>query len=283
MPELASRDDVEATIAAMLLRVNERQRNVLYEYMGWPPNPALVPKSVIEQLEKEAADEMYGIMGTLFVMSASQFADELDFSVRRSDLIDRAHDWAKVQATTVASSTLGTKLDRLGKLAANVPPGLPRARLWRPGMDEPVFTPGTSASDLEGLAGAEEVEVIDPYKQFEQDVLDVFNESSAKTVAKTEVTQATTAGEKSVAGGYTKATGKILEAFWRHRAPKDGQRHPCKKICQPLENQPSVKWPDIHPLLPHLWLGPPGHPNCDCNMEWVELSPEEAAAYGIKF
>lgn len=258
MPELPDRDDLEARVAALMRRVNAHQRDVLLTYLGWPPDARRIPRKLLAEMEQQVEGAMYGVLALMFMQSAEQLQDRLGYSMREDSLTRAGHEWAKNQARFVAQSTVQTKLGKVVSSIEELASGTPA--IGSSGVF--TVTPGISQPDWEQL------------------IVDAFNDANANVIASTEATQAATAGEKEVASDFNKSTGKILEAFWRHRKAKNA-RHPCVKVCQPLENQPSYRWPEIHPTMPWVWNGPPAHPNCDCELEWIELTPAQAAAFGI--
>ncbi len=266
MPELPNRDQIEARVAALMARVNEHQRSVLLTHMGWPPDARRIPAKLIAEFEKQVEDATYGVMALMFLQSAEQLQGQLGYRIPESELTPVGHAWAQNQASFVAKQTIGTKFGKVTDVVTDLYGGGGAAgHPWAKG---------------EGV-GILNVEPTWTQDEFEQSIVDVFNDASAKAIASTEATSAATAGEQAVADNFQKKTGKVLVCFWRHRTIRVPGRHPCVKICQPLENQPSEKWPEIHPDLPMVWNGPPAHVHCDCELEWVELSREEAHAYGI--
>jgi hypothetical protein len=86
---------------------------------------------------------------------------------------------------------------------------------------------------------------------------------AASTIASTEVTRATSAGNKQAAQIYQATTGLILAGVWI--AETDASGNPdarvCR-ICRSLHEQPQDVWSLRYPG------GPPAHPRCRCELQY---------------
>lgn len=84
-----------------------------------------------------------------------------------------------------------------------------------------------------------------------------LGQETAKSVAITEVTRATTQAERAATKRYSDRTGVTLLAFWT--TENDARVCP---ICMPLNDKPEASWDSKFPL------GPPAHPRCRCWITW---------------
>lgn len=249
MPQPPNRDEQEATITRLLEQVNEHQRDVIWGYLGWPPNFTNVPQRVVQELQQEVADRTAGYMAAAYLLAQDNMRRMFDWSPDPGFSGNDAHAFAMQRSAYLGKSSVGTKLAKLEKAAADI------------------FYPST-AERPEG----------DLHSLWHDAYSGVFDDGGIRAAAVTETTKANAAGEWGFSN-QAKKHGLLLECFWEHRKPKIGN-HPCA-TCRKLEHTPSTLWPSIVPNMPWVWNGPPAHPHCDCEMEWRPVTMGEASSLGI--
>lgn len=275
MPQIPNRDDAEKRLAEVIQRVQQRTREKLVRAMGNPPDARNIPESLWLEVERELSRETEALLVLFLVASGGAFTSWLDehpeYPAARDALyqpehfadiaarVGRAQSQRLAQQMTATSKQrlagVGQKLNRVTTYSEALRNELESAGRMTPeareAIRERVSTErGTTAREL-----------------YDRTVESITSESRAEIAARTEVTQSTTLGETIVERRWRDRTPNlVLIHYWKHRFP--GQPgHPCPEICVPLLNTPQNYWPAIHPDMPEVWDGPPGHVNCDCYTE----------------
>lgn len=246
MAQPKKRDELEGRFRRLMARAERSQRDALVRAMGWPPDPANIPEPVIAKLEAEIADSVERTYLLMYMLALGGMSDDFDYLSDEDDAAAMAAEYAQSRAEFLAESVVSTTIERLSVIAAEV-------SLVEPKQQRPTWSSLTDS---------------------------LFDGTRPLLIATTEVSHATTSGEKGFQQLAEPDIG-TMEAFWVHRFPSVPGRHPCPKICEKLVDQPSILWPDIVPDYPDAWFGPPAHPNCDCALEWRILTKAELEEYGI--
>lgn len=269
MPTIVNRDEHEARLARIVARLTSGQKQRVIDAMGTPPNVANVPDSLWRELEREQQQATSGYLSGLFLLSSAGIAAWLIRNHRYAtppDFIrDEAEKWGEAAASELASGTIANTRARLTKAVDEY-----RAKS---GPIDAEFT--VTTREPVGLLPAPTAKAeVDPrpaQKEFDERIESIFGPDRAARIAKTETTRAQTAGRGPVKESFERDTGGRMLGIWRHRGPKEKGTHPCP-LCAPLVGTSETEWGRIDP---EAAIGPPRHPQCDCQIEEMVITRAE--------
>lgn len=239
MPELADRDRRERELTAAIMVPFAEHRAAVER---GEPLQIRDLQSDLEEVIAPAAEDAYTAALILFAMMMLDDAFEA-LSRQRIDqgaAREFGREYARTDSRELASSTAERLRDAERKDAAAEPSPQP----------SPADT-GTADPAPEEEAEPEQTEV-------EKTLDKVFGEDRAKRIASTELTRITSTVEGIARGEYERTEGIVITAYW----VTELDAKVCK-ICRPLHMRREDVWQDQFPT------GPPAHPNCRCNLNYV--------------
>lgn len=255
MPDLLEREKREGELYDALRRIAPEHRQRIEQLLGYPPDPAKLTPEVIRQLEKEMQhDDMRAALALVFLLAMqgmnSGFSRETGVEVSPEQAGRDAAQYAERRAAELAEDFTRHTVETLRQGAQKV------QELIVDGRDEAALGRWQSSLDAS------------------------FGEARSERASITETTGAVSAGEDNYRRHVERTTRFTLIGIWRHKPGRRPPRHanapvdPCP-ICSPLENLPQNQWP------PEVAHGPPAHGHCDCFVEYVVLTQDEASQLRI--
>lgn len=236
--QLTDRQTWENRFARRLGSLSVRHQAELIQLIGNPPDVTRVPSSFWEKVEREEREEMVKLLLLIFLAAAVQHG------ATRDAVESQAAQWASVTAARVAAERATTSREILARKGAE----------WREKIAE---------REREKLATEPEREKHKTGKPVLQGEITaaaqgIFGPTRGVSTVVTVTTQAEAAGSEFA----VKTTGKESPDD-RWLTERDGSVCP---ICRPLHLKKRDVWEAQFPD------GPPAHPNCRCEIVYVNLS-----------
>lgn len=264
MPERpAERAAAEAEVVRRLRRLAAPHREALAEALGTPQSPGNIPAALWRRITQETAQTLYWpLLQTHMLAHNLLWADfdkppledfgpplpaqddlpgreglELPPMGPRQEL--RARTWATVKAANLSRGMTETAQRKLQRTAEQL-------RSVQEARKLPARDPSTGRFVKKRSASS----------MFEEDLSELFADPRRITIAATEITDAISSGELSLAEAIAEANDFGLDAVWR---TEDDDR--VCPVCFPVDREPSAVF---IPLVGY----PPAHPRCRCWLNW---------------
>lgn len=253
MATITDRDSITGDERKRIESLNEKQGAEFRRLLGNPPDPANVPQSFWDDVEKQTEEELAGLLLLLFMTSFNGHADWSDYAPK--DAEDRKNppeDFTKkVEATRDKISKQWT-----GARAKEVAKGIVKR-----------------SKEMADTAERDWKIRIKADKEIPDDEVDaltdrIFGPRRTDAIIQTEGNTAVVEGGDAGVAAASKQVGYTLEAYWAHsgRRPRghcNAAISPCP-ICSPFEGLPESQWNGLRPGY--------CHPHCDCYIVYRTLS-----------
>lgn len=169
-----------------------------------------------QQFENDLQRDLSAELAIVFVLAMMVLDDEYRVGITTQLAQQRAHAWSANASRVLSQSIADTSRDRV-------------------------------ASAFDAAASSP-----DPVRARRDALAEVFRRGRADSIAATEVTRGTSAGE-SAGVAVASSVGVSLQPIWE--TERDARVCP---ICSPLQGTGVDRWGRLYPG------GPPAHPNCRC-------------------
>lgn len=210
--DVPNRDKHEAELARVLGKLLQSQMGRLLELMGDPPKIENVPQSFWDETGVEFSDTLRPFLERLYLAQAGRLMEQTTIGVEWSLVNARAASWAKQYTFELVKGITDTTRATLQKVVAEY------------------FEVGLTIGQIEDL------------------IAPTFGPVRAEMISVTEVTRASTAGERALAEELRQAGINMRPIFQTNR-----DELVCE-LCGPMQGKQITNDDDYPPL----------HPRCRC-------------------
>lgn len=230
MARLQNKDKINGDFAKIYRRALKKHKREFLALLGDPPDVSNVPAEFWDKMRRELEEESAAMMLLIFLAAATQQQVSGVPAPGIDDVQTAAERYAELRSRQVASKAVETT-----QKAAS-----------RKFIGEPM-----KGKDIADAANSSVM----------------FGDSRADSMGTTESTSAATGGGEENIRNIERREGRRIVKIWQHQSGHRPAGHanaavnPCP-ICSPLEDR------RLETLPAQFQSGPPGHPGCDCFIEY---------------